>query len=208
MDEIAPGVWHWTALRETIGSQVSSYYLAEERVAIDPLLPPGRPDWFQPEHVLLTCRHHDRDAWQLGCPVWVMAQGAYELEGRGEIRTYEWGDELPGGVVAHEVDALSPDETALYSAAHRALAVGDGVIRWEQDGPLASSDRFMDDPDETKAGLRAAYGRLSSSTSTCCSSGTATLWSAEPRTRCASFFGPRAAAAPRSSRRARRAAGG
>ena len=90
-----------------------------------------------------------------------MAQGAYELEGRGEIRTYEWGDELPGGVVAHEVDALSPDETALYSAAHRALAVGDGVIRWEQDGPLGFvPDRFMDDPDGTKAGLRAAYERL------------------------------------------------
>jgi hypothetical protein len=161
VEEIAVGVWHWTARRETIGSDVSSYYLAEERVAIDPLLPPERPDWFRPEHVLLTCRHHDRDAWQLGRDVWVMAHGAYELEGRGEVRTYEWGDELPGGVIAQKVDALSPDETALYSPAHRALAVGDGVIRWEQDGPLGFvPDRFMDDPDTTKAGLRAAYERL------------------------------------------------
>jgi hypothetical protein len=139
--EIAPGVWHWTALRETIGSQVSSYYLANERVAIDPMLPPERPEWFQPENVLLTCRHHDRDAWQLDCAVWVVAEGAYELEGRGEIRTYEWGDELPGGVIAHEV--------------------GDGVIRRGQDGPLSFvSDRFMDDPEGDKAGLRAAYERL------------------------------------------------
>jgi hypothetical protein len=161
MDEIAPGVWHWTALRETIGSQVSSYYLAEERVAIDPMLPAERPDWFRPDNVLLTCRHHDRESWQLGCAVWVAAQGAYELDGRGEIRTYEWGDELPGGVVAHEVDSLSPDETALYSPAHRALAVGDGVIRHGQDGPLGFvPDRFMDDPDGDKAGLRAAYRRL------------------------------------------------
>ncbi len=161
MDEIAPGVWHWTALRETIGSQVSSYYLAEERVAIDPMLPAERPDWFQPDNVLLTCRHHDRESWQLGCAVWVAAQGAYELDGRGEIQTYEWGDELPGGVVAHEVDSLSPDETALYSPAHRALAVGDGVIRHGQDGPLGFvPDRFMDDPDGDKAGLRAAYRRL------------------------------------------------
>jgi glyoxylase-like metal-dependent hydrolase (beta-lactamase superfamily II) len=161
VDEIGPGVWHWTAFRETIGNQVSSYYLAEERVAIDPMLPPDRPEWFAPEHVLLTCRHHDRNAWALGCPVWVHAHGAYELEGRGEVRTYEWGDELPGGVVAHEVGSLSPDETALYSPARRALAFGDAVVRWEKDTPLAFvSDRFMDDPERDKAGLRAAFVRL------------------------------------------------
>jgi hypothetical protein len=161
VDEIAPGLWHWTARRETIDNDVSSYYLAEAQVVIDPMLPPERPEWFQPQHAVLTCRHHDRDAWKLGCTVWVVAQGAHELEGRGEFRTYEWGDELPGGLVAHEVDALSPDETALFSAAHRALAVGDGVIRWEPDGPLSFvPDRFMDDPPRDKAGLRAAYERL------------------------------------------------
>jgi hypothetical protein len=161
VEEIAPGVWHWTALRESIGSEVSSYYLAEERVVIDPMLPAERPEWFRPEHALLTCRHHDRDAWRLGCEVWVVAQGAHELAGRGDFRTYEWGDELPGGVHAHEVDALSSDETALYVPAHRALAVGDGVIRWEADGPLDFvPDRYMDDPERDKAGLRAAYERL------------------------------------------------
>lgn len=161
MQEIAPGLWHWTALRESIGSEVSSYYLADERVTIDPMLPPEHPDWFRPEHAILTCRHHDRDAWQLGCSVWVVAQGAHELEGRGEFRTYEWGEELPGGVIAHEVDALSPDETALHIPAHRALAVGDGVIRWDPDGPLGFvPDEFMDDPERDKAGLRAAFGRL------------------------------------------------
>jgi hypothetical protein len=161
VDEIAPGVWHWTALRESIGSNVSSYYLAEERVAIDPMLPPERPDWFRPEHAILTTRHHDRNAWQLGCTVWVVEQGAHELEGRGEFRTYAWGDELPGGLHAYEVGSLSPDETALYSAARRSLAVGDGVIRREADGPLSFvPDRFMDDPERDKAGLRAAYRRL------------------------------------------------
>src|SRR5579875_426623 len=48
VQEIAPGLWHWTALRESIGSDVSSYYLAEERVAIDPMLPPEPPAWFPP----------------------------------------------------------------------------------------------------------------------------------------------------------------
>ncbi len=161
MQEIAPGLWHWTALRESIGNEVSSYYLAEERVAIDPMLPPERPDWFQPEQVILTCRHHDRDAWQLGCAVWVVEQGGHELEGRGEFRTFAWGDELPGGVIACEVDALSPDETALHIPAHRALAIGDGIVRWEGvEGLTFVPDFLMDDPEQTRAGLRDAYRRL------------------------------------------------
>ena len=161
MDEIAPGLWHWTALRETIGSEVSSYYLTAERVWIDPMLPPERADWFQPEHAVLTCRHHSRDAWKLDCSVWVVEQGAHELEGRGEFRTFAWGDDLPGGMVAYEVGALSPDETALHIPAHRALAIGDGVVRWRDvEGLTFVPDSLMDDPEATRAGLRAAYLRL------------------------------------------------
>jgi hypothetical protein len=161
VDEIAPGLWHWTALRETIDNEVSSYYLAAERVWIDPMLPPERPEWFEPEHALLTCRHHSRDAWELECTVWVVEQGAHELEGRGEFRTYAWGDELPGGIVACEVDSLSPDETALHIPEHRALAIGDGVVRWPGvEGLSFVPDFLMDDPERTRAGLLAAYRRL------------------------------------------------
>lgn len=161
MKEIAPDLWHWTAARETIGKDVSSYYLVEERVVIDPMMPPERPEWFQPEHAILTCRHHSRDAWELGCPPWVVEQGAHELEGRGEFRTYRWGDELPGGIVAYEVGSLSPDETALYLPRQRALAIGDGVVRWEGVAGLTFvPDFLMEDPERTKEGLRAAYRRL------------------------------------------------
>ena len=161
MEEIAPGLWHWTALRETIGSEVSSYYLAAERVVIDPMLPPDRPDWFRPEHAILTCRHHSRDAWELGLVPLVVEQGVHELEGRGAFRTYAWGDELPGGIVACEVGSLSPDETALYLPQHRALAIADGVVRWEGvEGLTFVPDFLMDDPEQTRAGLKAAYRRL------------------------------------------------
>jgi len=161
VNEIAPGVWHWTAHRESIDSEVSSYYLAQERVAIDPMLPRERPEWFQPEHAILTCRHHSRHAWEMGLEPWVVEQGAHELEGRGAFRTYRWGDELPGGIVAHEVDALSPDETALYLPRHRALAIGDGVVRWQGvEGLTFVPDSLMDDPERTREGLKAAYRRL------------------------------------------------
>ena len=47
MQEIDEGLWHWTATHPKIGWEVSSYYLSDERVLIDPLLPPGGLDWFE-----------------------------------------------------------------------------------------------------------------------------------------------------------------
>jgi glyoxylase-like metal-dependent hydrolase (beta-lactamase superfamily II) len=169
VEEIAPGLWHWTARHDRINMDVSSYYLLPERVVIDPLIPPEGLEWFKqrepPEHVLLTNRHHDRHAWRLSeafnCTVHCIRNGLHELEGRGSVEAFDFGDELPGGAVAFEVDAICPDETALHFAAKRALACADGVVR----GPGASGlsfvpDQLMDDPEQTKAGLRDAYRRL------------------------------------------------
>ena len=169
MDEIAPGVWHWTARRESIGAEVSSYYLAPERVLIDPMIPPQGLAWFEesraPEHLILTNRHHDRDAWRLrqafGCTVHCISNGVYELEGRGPVEAFEFGDELPGGIVAYEVDAICPDETALHVPRHRALACADGVVRWGTGEDLQFvPDFLMDDPEDTKRQLCDAYRRL------------------------------------------------
>ncbi|MGZ4223243.1 MAG: hypothetical protein ACXVHB_23700 [Solirubrobacteraceae bacterium] len=169
MNEIAPGLWHWTARQEHISSEVSSYYLLSERVLIDPMIPAEGIEWFEengaPEHVLLTNRHHDRHSWRLreafGCSVHCVRNGLYELEGRGPVEPFDFGDELPGGVVVHEVDAICPDETALHIAGHRALACADGVIRSAAGGELGFvPDWLMDEPEDTKRDLRQAYERL------------------------------------------------
>ena len=169
MQEIAPGLWHWTARRDSIGSDVSSYYLTSERVVIDPMVPHEGLEWFQehgtPEHALLTNRHHDRDAWRLheafGCQVHCISNGLYELEGRGPVQAFDFGDELPGGAVVMHVDSICPDETALHIPAHRALACADGVVRSRGGGELCFvPDQLMDDPERTKQGLRDAYRRL------------------------------------------------
>lgn len=169
MVEVAQGLWHWTARRESIGAEVSTYYLEAERVAIDPMIPPDGLEWFgahgAPEHAVLSNRHHDRDAWRLreefGCVVHCIENGVYELEGRGPVEAFEFGDELPGGIVVHEVGAICPDETALYIPRHRALACADGVVRWESDDALGFvPDFLMDDPEDTKQHLREAYRRL------------------------------------------------
>jgi hypothetical protein len=169
MNEIGPGLWHWTARHPHIGSEVSSYYLLSERVLIDPLIPPEGIEWFDqngaPEHVLLTNRHHDRDSWRLheafGCTVHCVRNGLYELDGRGPVEAFDFGDELPGGVVVHEVDAICPDETALHITGHGALACADGVVRFRAGDELAFvPDSLMDEPEDTKRGLREAYERL------------------------------------------------
>jgi hypothetical protein len=169
MEEIAPGVWHWTARHPHIHAGVSSYYLLPERVLIDPMIPPPGAEWFAehgaPEHVLLSNRHHDRDAWRLretfGCTVHCIRNGLHELEGRGPVQAFDFGDELPGGVIVHEVDSICPDETALQIPSRAALACADGVIRGGDDGELAFvPDFLMDDPEQTKQGLRDAYRRL------------------------------------------------
>ena len=170
MVQIAPGLWHWTARHPHIGQPVSSYYLEDAGVLIDPLYPPDGPDWFAqrssaPRHIVLSNRHHDRDSWRLredfGCEVHCVANGLHELEGRGPVTPFQFGDELPGGIAVHEVDAICPDETALFIAAHRALACADGVVRWPGvDGLTFVPDWLMDEPDQTKIGLRDAYRGL------------------------------------------------
>jgi glyoxylase-like metal-dependent hydrolase (beta-lactamase superfamily II) len=170
VEEIARGLWHWTARHPHIGTTVSSYYLEDEGVLIDPMFPPDGPDWFaerraQPGHIVLSNRHHDRDSWRLredfGCEIHCIANGVHELEGRGPVSPFQFGDELPGGIVVHEVDAICPDETALYIPRHRALVCADGVVRWDAgDGLGFVPDFLMDDPEDTRQHLREAYRRL------------------------------------------------
>ena len=170
MREIAPGLWHWSAEHLRIHTGVHSYYLAGERVALDPMVPAQGIDWFDavgaPEHVVLTNRHHDRQAWQLrerfGCEIHCIRNGVHELEGRGPVSAFDFGDTLPGGIIVHEVDAICPDETALYIPAHSALACADGVVRWPSagEGLRFVPDALMDAAEQTKAGLCTAYRRL------------------------------------------------
>jgi hypothetical protein len=169
VEEIAPGIWHWTALHPGIRIDVSSYYLPAEGVLIDPLLPDEGLDWFAehgaPSDVLLTNRHHYRAsglfAERFGATVHCVREGMHEFA-RGEaVEPFDAGDTLPCGVIAYAVGAICPDETALHIPARNALALADGAVRWEPGGPLVFvPDRYMDDPEKTKDGLRESYRGL------------------------------------------------
>ncbi len=165
MKEILPHIYHWTTNHPRIGIPVSSYYLADERILIDPLTPEEGLDWFgkPPRHVLLTNRHHYRDsdvfAERFGSTVWCVESGLHEFTKDQPVEPFSFGDELAGGIVAVEIGAICPDETALYIPKGEGLvALADGVVR-EGDVPLSFvPDQYMgDDPKSVKAGLVQSY---------------------------------------------------
>ena len=171
--QIVRGLFHWTAVHPQVRIRVSSYYLARERVLIDPLLPsPGGLEWLErhgpPEHILLTNRLHSRHSAKLvaafGCTVWCHRSGLYDLEPELKARAFVPGDTLPGGARAFKIGILCPDETALLLPRVRAVAIADGVVR-EGNGPLSfvSDEYLVDDLSHAarvKRGLKAAYRRL------------------------------------------------
>lgn len=174
MREVLAGVFHWTAVHPRIHVEVSSYWLEEGGVLIDPLVPPDVGlEWFAgraspPAAVLLSNRHHYRDSGRFverfGCGVFCNRAGLHEFAAGDRVEGFEPGDQLAGGVVACEVGGLCPDETALYLPSTGAIALADGVVRGGphgQAGPLGFvPDVLMDDPAGTKRALLAAFARL------------------------------------------------
>ena len=172
MEEILPGIWHWTVRHPRIGIDVSGHWLDEGGVAIDPLLPDDGLEFFRsrpqpPAAVLLSNRHHYRHAGALadafGARILCSRPGMHEFEDEQGVEPFDFGDALPGGVTAFEVGAICPDETAFHIPSARALLLADGIV----DGGLHGaehglgfvSDKLMDDPQETKAGILAAARR-------------------------------------------------
>lgn len=174
MQEVLSGVFHWRTPHPRIGVEVDSWWLDGSGVLIDPLVPrEAGMDWFtrrgaSPRAILLSNRHHYRDsgrfAERFGCRVLCSEKGLHEFSSGQGVEGFAFGDELPGGVIACEVDAICPDETALHIPAVKALAIADGLVLGGphgQEGLLGFvPDSLMDDPPRTKEGLLAAYSKL------------------------------------------------
>lgn len=176
--EFIPNVFHWSSFHDGIGKEVSSYYLAGAGVIIDPRLPAdgfeGGTDpveWLDahgpPQAVLLSNRHHYRHSARLaeafGIAVRASRLGMHEFRAAQRVEPFDFGDELPGGVVAHEVGAICPDETAFEIPSVRALVLADGVVRFDEpDAPLGFVPDFLlgDEPEDVKRALKSSYERL------------------------------------------------
>ena len=170
MKEIAPGLWHWMAPHPRIKQDVSSYFITDSATLLDPMVPPDDGlEWFrhdrQPQAIVLTTRHHHRDAEQFceafGIPqVLVPESGLHEFEDKDlEVRGYAIGEEVAPGIVCHDVGVICPDDMALEIRSAGAIALADGLIRYG--GQLQFvPDQLMDDPEDTKRGLTESFRAL------------------------------------------------
>ena len=170
MQELAPGIFHWTTFHPRIRMRVSSYYVEPAGVVIDPMVPEEGLEVFDghepPRQALLTIRHHyrgcDAFAERFGLTVACASNGLHEFEGTDRrVEGFEPGDEVAPGIVAVGTDSISPDDTTLHIAfGGGALAFGDGLVR-PPGGPLGFvPDGLMDEPEKTKQGLVNAYRGL------------------------------------------------
>ncbi|MGH2844072.1 MAG: MBL fold metallo-hydrolase [Solirubrobacteraceae bacterium] len=173
MQEILPGVWHWAAPHHSLGGKpVSSYWIEDGGVLIDPLVPAeAGVEWFggrptPPRAIVLSNRHHYRDSGafreRFGCEVHVPASGAHAFADHRPVIEYDYGQELPGGLRTIHVGALSPDEGGLVRAQSQTLWLADTVVRgYDPPGQIGwVLETLMDDPPQTRRALLSAYERL------------------------------------------------
>ncbi len=145
MEELRPGLWHWTAVHPTWAqNEVQSYAwdAGSTLVLLDPLSPPSLVDELvggKEVATVLTCDWHDRSAAQLverlGAAVHAPAGG----EGVLDAHHFVPGDDLPGGLLA--LAATNPGEVALWIADAGALVVGDSLIT--KDGLLMIPEKWL-----------------------------------------------------------------
>jgi hypothetical protein len=166
MQEIAPGIFFWTAFHERIRMTVCSYYVEPAGVVIDPMVPEDGFEVFdgheKPRKALLSTRHHYRHCDQFrerfGLTVVASAPGLHEFEGTDkQVDGFEDGDEVAPGITALVTNAISPDDTT-FAIAHGggAYAFADAVVHPPGAPLMVVPDSLMDDPEETKQGIHDA----------------------------------------------------
>ncbi len=168
MEEIAPGIRHWTAKHPKIKMDVSSYWLPSLGVLLDPLAVPEEVD--QVGEIILVNRHHFRDALEarerFGATIRAPRAGAHEFDDGDPIEFYDFEEELAGGAITpHQVTELWPDDSALHIPSLSALAIADTVVKFGKtdDLQLVPDDLMGDAEAEKRAildGLAALAERL------------------------------------------------
>lgn len=157
IDEILPGLHHWTQIHPNTGGRAHSHYHQTSASLFDPLVPDEGIEWFDGrpiERVVLSTRHHLRQAERFGCPILAHEAGLHEFAAGPDVDGFAFGDRLADGVAALEMDAISPDDTALeIRAGEGALLFADAIVN--RDGLGFVSDSLIgDDPEGVKRRVR------------------------------------------------------
>ncbi|MGB7291481.1 MAG: hypothetical protein WBD99_04835 [Thermodesulfobacteriota bacterium] len=168
MEEILPGVFHWTTFHEGIEQDVHSYYISgtDPAILIDPRVPDEGIKWFEkyktPSHIYLTNRHHYRHSGRFNkafkATVWCHKDGLHEFTKGEQVKAFKHGDKLPGKIVALPVGVLCPEETALYiPVSDGIISIGDAIVRYGYELGFVPDYLMGDDPEAVKDGLRKVF---------------------------------------------------
>jgi glyoxylase-like metal-dependent hydrolase (beta-lactamase superfamily II) len=158
-DEVAPGLWCWTALRNGLPPTMTAYALrdGEDTILVDPLVRDGEPLLAALDEIvrgrvriLVTTPFHVRgsgllwERWRDRHEVTIYGHEhcATRLEDRSAFRPLSGGETLHGGVRAHTIGQPRRAEIPFELPSHRALTFGDTVL--EVDGELRVWPRHRD----------------------------------------------------------------
>lgn len=149
MDELAPGIWRWTAphpeWRPDVewGREVASFALAVEEtlVLIDPLVPDDvwpRLDELADERrsvaAVTTIPYHVRSSedvlvrYGAKAGVWGHPAAARRMRDPSSLRPIRPGAALPGRAEAFAIGSPRRQEMPLWFPSRRALAFGDAIV--------------------------------------------------------------------------------
>ncbi len=168
MRELIPGLWHWSTEHPNLGQEVSSYYMAEAAAALDPMVPADGLAAFDglptPRHVVLSCRHHDRDHAQFveafGAEFHVSEHGVGEYPGEAVI-AYSVGDPIVPGISAVANGPIAPDDMILrLDVDGGALLFADSLINSDGQIGFVPDGLLGDDPDQVRRDITAALRPL------------------------------------------------
>lgn len=168
MRELLPGLFHWAAEHPNIRQEVSSHYLRDGAAVIDPLTPSEGTaavrDLGAVRHVVLSCRHHDRDhaafVQEFGAAFHVSEAGAKEYPGE-QVEVYAIGDEIVPGITAVANGPIAPDDMVLrLDVEAGALLFADSLLRTDGELSFMPDSLLGDDPDQVRADITAALAEL------------------------------------------------
>ena len=165
LDEVAPGLWRFTATRNGIPPTMTAYALrdGEDTILVDPLVA-GETEPLLAAldeivrgrvRILVTTPFHVRGSellwrrWRDRHEVSILGHEycATRLDDRSVFRPLRGGETLDGGVRAHTIGRPRRAEIPYELPSHRAVAFGDTVL--EVDGELRVWPRRESQPGST-----------------------------------------------------------
>jgi hypothetical protein len=178
LDELAPGLWRWTAARNGVPPTMTSYALRDggETILVDPLADAENEPLLAAldeivrgrVRILVTTPFHVRGSdllwrrWRDRHEVTIFGHELcvhpIRLHDRSAFRPLRGDETLDGGVRAHAIGRPRRAEIPFELPSHRALAFGDTVLEVDRATRVAETSRRRASPHVVRAALPADAG--------------------------------------------------